>query len=366
MSKVVLVTGVTRDLGSRFARLVRGMPGVERVVGVDAVEPRHELDGVEFVLADIRNPMIAKVVASAGVDTVVHLSPAETPPTGYPGTAVSAKETNVIGTMQLLAACQKAPSIRTLVVRSTTAVYGASPRDPAIFEEDMEPRVPPTSGWAKDAVEVEGYVRGFARRRPDVAVSVLRFAPILGPTISSPMADYFGLALLPTVLGYDPRLQFLHEEDALDALRVAMAADQPGTYNIAADGVLLLSQAARRLGRPAVPVPSPAVGLVGQGLRRVGAADLSAEQVRLLTHGRVVDASRARERLGFVPRRTTAETFEDFVRGRGLRGLAAPERVGRLSDRIGSLLAAGAAQASARQAGAGQAGAGQARRSADG
>lgn len=336
--RVVLVTGVTRDLGSRFARLIRRAPGVERVIGVDAVEPRHELDGVEFVRADIRNPMIAKVVASAVVDTIVHLSPAETPPTGYPGTATSAKETNVIGTMQLLAACQKAPSVRNLVVRSTTAVYGASPRDPAIFEEDMEPRVPPSRGWAKDAVEVEGYVRGFARRRPDVPVTILRFAPILGPTISSPMSDYFQLALLPTVLGYDPRLQFLHEDDALGALRVAVGARAPGTYNIAADGVLTLSQAARRLGRPVVPVPSPAVGVVGQGLRRVGAANLSAEQVRLLTHGRVVDTTRARERLGFEPRRTSAETFEDFAAGRGLRGVLDPERIGRVPDRIASLL----------------------------
>ncbi|MDI2132909.1 NAD-dependent epimerase/dehydratase family protein [Yinghuangia seranimata] len=343
MAKVVLVTGVTRDLGSRFARMILRVPGVERVIGVDAVEPRYELDGVEFVHADIRNPMIAKVVASAAVDTVVHLSPAETPPAGYPAGAsakTSAKETNVIGTMQLLAACQKAPSIRKLVVRSTTAVYGASPRDPAIFEEDMEPRVPPSSGWAKDALEVEGYVRGFVRRRPDVAVTVLRFAPILGPTISSPMADYFSLTLLPTVLGYDPRLQFVHEDDVLASLRVATDGAQPGTYNIAADGILLLSQAARRLGRPVVPVPSPAVGLVGQGLRRIGAVDLSAEQVRLLTHGRVVDTARARERLGFVPRRTTAETFEDFVRGRGLRGLIGPERIGQVPDRIASLLLA--------------------------
>ncbi|UGQ09218.1 NAD-dependent epimerase/dehydratase family protein [Yinghuangia sp. ASG 101] len=338
MSKVVLVTGVTRDLGGRFARLILRAPGVERVIGVDAAEPRHELDGVEFVPADIRNPMIAKVIASAAVDTVVHMSPAETPPTGYPGTSTSAKETNVIGTMQLLAACQKAPSVRNLVVRSTTAVYGASPRDPAIFEEDMEPRVPPSRGWAKDAVEIEGYVRGFARRRPDVPVTVLRFAPILGPTIASPMADYFALPFLPTVLGYDPRLQFLHEDDALDALSVAVATHESGTYNIAAEGVLTLSQAARRLGRPVVPVPSRAIGVVGQGLRRVGAADLSAEQVRLLTHGRVVDTARARERLGFVPRRTTAEAFEDFARGRGLRGPLYPERVGQVPDRLASLL----------------------------
>jgi UDP-glucose 4-epimerase len=336
MGRVVLVTGVCADLGGRFAQSLLAEPGVGRVIGVDTVDPEYDVPGVDFVHADIRNPMIAKVVASAGVDTVVHLSPAEAPPVG--SGRVSMKETNVIGTMQLLAACQKAPSIRRLVVRSSTAVYGASPRDPAMFTEDLQPRVAPSSGWAKDAVEVEGYVRGFARRRPDVAVTTLRFAPLLGPTVDSPMGDYFQLPVLPTVFGYDPRLQFLHETDGMAALRLAMAAGQSGTYNIAGAGTLLLSQAARRLGRPAVPVPSPALGLVGTGLRRLGAVDLTAEQIRRLTHGRVVDTTLAREVLGFTPRYSTPETFQDFAAGRRLHGLLDTERIAQASNALASLL----------------------------
>ncbi|MFE3198679.1 NAD-dependent epimerase/dehydratase family protein [Embleya sp. NPDC055664] len=336
MGRVVLVTGVAGDPGAGFVRMIRDEPDVDRVIGVDMVAPVSEPAGVDFVLADIRNPMIAKVVASAAVDTVVHLSPSELPP--IRGGAVSIKETNVIGTMQLLAACQKAPSIRRLVVRSTTAVYGGSPRDPALFAEDTEPRVQPSAGWAKDAVEIEGYVRGFARRRPDVAVTVLRFAPLLGPRTDSPMGAYFALPVLPTLLGYDPRLQFVHEDDLREALRIAMLADRPGTYNIAAEGVLFLSQAARRLGRPVVPFPAAAVGLVNQGLRRAGSVHLSAEQVRLLTHGRVVDPARAREKLGFVAARSTAETFADYAEGRRSTGLLDPRRLAQVPDRLADLL----------------------------
>lgn len=124
------------------------------------------------------------------------------------------KEINVIGTMQLLAACQRSPSLRRLVVKSTSAVYGSSPRDPALFSEDLVGKVPPRSGWGKDSVEVEGYVRGFSRRRPDVDVVTLRLANLVGPAIRTPMTDYFGLPVIPTVLGFDPRLQFLHEDDA--------------------------------------------------------------------------------------------------------------------------------------------------------
>ena len=73
MGRVVLVTGVCRDLGGRFARLIAADPGVDRVIGVDVVPPRHDLGDVRFVRADIRNPVIAKVIAAEDVDTVVHL-----------------------------------------------------------------------------------------------------------------------------------------------------------------------------------------------------------------------------------------------------------------------------------------------------
>ena len=109
------------------------------------------------------------------------------------GGRATMKEINVIGTMQLLAACQKAPSVRKLVVKSSTAVYGSSPQDPAMFTEDLEPNALARSGYAKDSVEVEGYVRGFARRRPDVAVTTLRFANFVGPKVRHP-ADVVLLA----------------------------------------------------------------------------------------------------------------------------------------------------------------------------
>src|SRR5213595_418707 len=124
MARVVLVTGVSQDLGGRFARRIATDPQVGRVIGVDVVPPRQDLGAVRFVRADIRNPVIAKVIAGEDVDTVVHLSVIATP--SGAGGRTSMKEINVIGTMQLLAACQKAPSLQKLVVRSTTSVYGAS------------------------------------------------------------------------------------------------------------------------------------------------------------------------------------------------------------------------------------------------
>src|SRR5262245_61310808 len=129
--RVVLVTGVSRDLGRRFAVSMAGHPDVSRVIGVDVVPPGGDLGDISFVRADIRNPIIAKVIAKEDVDTVVHMSVIATP--GSTGGRHTMKELNVIGTMQLLAACQKAPSVQHLIVKSTTTMYGASNRDPAMF-----------------------------------------------------------------------------------------------------------------------------------------------------------------------------------------------------------------------------------------
>src|SRR3954470_885012 len=277
--KVVLVTGVSRDLGRRFARALADEPGVARVIGVDAVPPRGDIGAVSFIRADIRNPVIAKVIVKEDVDTVVHMSVISTP--GSAGGRNTMKELNVIGTMQLLAACQKAPGLRSLVVKSTTTVYGASSRDPAMFTEDMEPRRAPRAGYAKDVAEVEGYVRGFARRRPDVRVTLLRMANVIGPDVNSPLATYFRLPVIPTVLGHDARLQFLHDRDLLAVLRHATLADVAGTFNVAGDGILMLSQAIRRLQRPSVGLPPFAVGSLGSALRSARLADFSPEQLGL-------------------------------------------------------------------------------------
>ena len=337
--RVVLVTGASRHLGSRLAGVLAADPGIERVIGVDTVAPPPELEAAlgrtEFVRADIRNPLIAKVVAQAEVDTVVHMNVISTPRGAGGRTAM--KEINVIGTMQLLAACQKAPSMRRLVVKSTTAVYGSSPRDPALFTEDVEPRSLPRGGYTKDAVEVEGYARGFGRRRPDVALSLLRFTNLIGSSIETPLTRYLALPVVPTVLGFDPRLQLCHEDDAVDVLRRATLEDHPGTYNVGGAGVLLLSQALRRLGRPSVPVPWPAASLLARVVRSAGLLDFSGEQMRFLEHGRVADVSRLAAAFGDVAR-PTAQAFDDYAASHATASVA--RLVGTVEEGALDLLAA--------------------------
>ncbi|PZG37402.1 NAD-dependent dehydratase [Spongiactinospora gelatinilytica] len=342
MTRTVLVTGVARHIGARVASVLASDPGISRVIGVDTVPPPTPardggpapggvpLGRTEFVRVDLRSPDIAQVIAAADIDTVVHVDLMSAP-------RALMKEHNVIGTMQLLGACQRSPLIRRVVVRSTTEVYGSSARDPAVFTEDAEPPETPSHGFAKDAVEVEGYVRGFARRRPDVTVTTLRFADFMGPGVDSPLTRYFGRPVLPTVLGFDPRLQFVHVDDGVEVLRRVTMEDRPGTFNVAGDGVLLLSQCVRRAGRPTMPLPSPAFGVLGELAGRVGLADFSPEQIRLMCHGRAVDTTRLADELGWKPKFTTAAAFDDFLRslGRDADGGPLAALIGRIEEEFG-------------------------------
>jgi UDP-glucose 4-epimerase len=323
MARRILVTGAARSTGRRLVAALAEAPEVAAVFAVDHRQPPAPFPGkVEFLDTDLRSPALVKAVESAGIDTCVHLGVSAEPLAA--GGRPTMKERNVMGTMQLLAAAYHAPDLRRMVLKSTTAVYGAAPGDPAVWTEGM-PHDAPRHGFGKDAIQVEDYVRSFDRRRTDVTVTVLRLANQVGPTVDNPLTRYFELPVCPTVFGFDPRLQFLHEQDTVRVLlRAALGAAVHGTFNVAGDGVLLLSQAIRIAGKPPLPIPEPLVGSVAELLRRT--VDFSPEQVRFLQYGRVADTTAAREQLGFSPKWSSPQAFEDFAASR-LRKLVTHEQV---------------------------------------
>ncbi|WP_199430992.1 NAD-dependent epimerase/dehydratase family protein [Qaidamihabitans albus] len=342
-ANIVLVTGVGGELGGRLLARLGNDADLERVIGVDTSPPsravQQRMGHAEFVRADIRNPLIAKIITSARVDTVVHASTTCHP--AGPGRRMAIKEVNVIGTMRLLAACQRSPLVRKLVVKSTAAVYGASSRSPAVLTEDSELIPASANGYAKDAVEMEGYVRGLSRRRPDITVTMARLVNVIGPDVDTVLARYFALPVVPTVLGFDARIQLLHSADALAVLERATLHDRPGVFNVGADGVLTLSQAIRRAGRVELPVPRAAMPSIGRVLRGARVVDFSSDQVRLLNFGRVVDNTRLKETFGYTPRWSTREAFDDFVQGRGLRPLVDGDRAAGLASAVLTAAATG-------------------------
>ncbi|MFP5297730.1 MAG: NAD-dependent epimerase/dehydratase family protein [Actinomycetota bacterium] len=306
----ILITGVSRFLGLRLAKRLENDPSIEALVGVDLEEPRVPIRGLEFVRADIRNPMIARVLEATKVDTLVHTNIGSSP--GVLGGRSQMKENNVIGTMQLLAAAQRADRIKKVIVKSSTAVYGSRAGEPSVIPEDYASREVDLGGYGKDCAEAEQYARDFGRRRSDVDLVILRTQNVIGPTVSTSMTRYFSLPVVPTALGFDPRLQFLHEEDAVEALYLSVMGEATGIFNIASEGVVYLSQALRVLGKPFVPMLLPAAQTTASLLRQFNLIDFPTDQLKLILLGRVVSTLRAQERLGYTPRYTSLGALKDF------------------------------------------------------
>ena len=143
---------------------------------------------------------------------------------------------------------------------------------------------------------------------------------MLGPRINTRMGSYLALPIVPTVIGFQPRLQFLHEEDALAAMEHVTLAGKTGTFNISGDGVITLTQAIRRVGHVELPVPGGLLAPITGVFQDLRSAKLRTSQNDYLTYGRVLDTTRMRTELGFEPKYTTTETVDDFI----ARGDTAP------------------------------------------
>ena len=307
----VLITGVSTFLGLRLAKRLENDDSVEHLVGVDLHEPPIPVEGMEFIRVDIRNPLVSRVLEATKIDTLVHTNVASSP--ARVGGRSQMKENNVIGTMQLLAAAQRAERINKVIMKSSTAVYGYGPGEPSILTEDHAARQVDLRGYGKDCAEAEQYVRDFGRRRPDVDLTILRTQNVVGPTARTSITQFLGLPVIPSALGFDPRLQFLHEEDAVEALFQAIDTDDAsGIFNIAGDGIVYLSKAARLLGKVQVPIFLPAAQMTATILRRLGRVDFPTDQLNLIVYGRVVSTERARQKLGFSPRFTSEDALLDF------------------------------------------------------
>ena len=302
-SKRILVTGLSTHWGGRLAQALESDPEVETVIGVDRRPPKVELQRTEFVEVADSHTLIRRIVEAAEIDTVVDTRLVVD---GTVTTPQRAHENNVIGTMNVLATCQ---GIKKLVFKSSAHYYGCEQDDPAFFTEAMTRAHPPRTRLEKDIYEAESAVEDFRHRNPDTIVTVLRFANGLGSGRPSSHARLLDLPVVPAILGFDPRCQFIHDDDMAAALEHAVRHDIDGIYNAAADGVLVLSEVAGLLGKPLAPVLAPfGTGLSAALLRRAG-VPLTAELERLLRFGRAVDNRRLKA-TGFRYRYTTRETVQ--------------------------------------------------------
>jgi UDP-glucose 4-epimerase len=283
----VLVTGLASYWGGRLAQALESFPEIEVIIGVDPHEPTRELERTEYVKVGTQHSLIQRIVKAAEIDTVIDTRLIVD---AIATSRADAHENNIIGTLNILAACTGAGSpVRRLIIKSSAHWYGCEQDDPAFFTEEMSRRHPPRTPIERDIVEAEAAVADFAETRPDVTVTVLRFANVLGPSVDTSHVRMFSLPMVPMILGFDPRYQFVNEDDVVHALEHAAINDLPGTYNVGADGVLALSEVIGLLGKRPLPVLPPwGTGLVVGPLRRLGLR-VPEEMLNQMRFGRGLD-----------------------------------------------------------------------------
>lgn len=305
-SKRVLVTGVSTYWGGLLAEALEGYKSIEAIIGVDSKDPIRELARTEFVKVSNQHSLLRRIVEAAEIDTVIDSRIVSDSLMKSPR---AAHENNVIGTMNILAACSTPSPVRKLVFKSSAHFYGCEQGDPAFFTEEMKRQGRPKTAIESDTVEAETAVREFALKNPHINVSIIRFTNVLGPQVKNSHMRLFSLPVIPCIFGFDPRYQFIHEDDVVEVLKHMVLNELPGIYNAGADGVLALSEIASLLDKQLLPVLPPKGTFSALApLRRLGIG-IPLEMIHQLRFGRAVDNRRLKA-TGFRFRYTTRETVE--------------------------------------------------------
>ena len=310
----VVVTGGSGFFGERLVRalLARG----DRDVVVFDLVPPADLPEVKHRFLDLNLPFadgsLFKLLMEEKPDVIVHLAQLRSPSrqTTY------AHELNSIGALHVFAAAGEAKVPR-ILLGSTSLVYGARGDNPNFLTEDHPLRPDPEDRFVRDFVEAETHARSHVRRIPESRVQILRFVPLLSAEVRDYRTRLFAAPFSWQLMGYDPLLQALHPDDAVDALMRAL--DRPeaqGVFNIAPEGVVPLSTVRLLFGSLGIPVPHPlgyalyeATWLAGVGLM----PGVHADYFRYLC---VVDDAKARRILGFSAKHTTLEVVLETARAR--------------------------------------------------
>jgi UDP-glucose 4-epimerase len=318
MSRRVLITGLSTYWGGRLAQQLESDDGIDALIGVSTEDPRLALERTEFVRVGIQHALLRRIVHAAEIDTVVDtrliVDSIMAPPR-------VAHEQNVIGTMNILAACGGPDSpVRKVVFKSSAHYYGCERDDPSFFTEEMQRPHPTRTRLESDIVEADDSVQEFARRNSEVTVTTLRFCNGLGPDLETSHSRLLGLPAVPGILGFDPRYQFIHEDDIVGALHHAVVNDAPGIHNAAPDGVLALTEIASLLGKPFAPLLPPwGTGLAARATRLLG-LEIPDEVRRQLRYGRGLD-NRKLKQSGYRFSLTTRETIQAFAAALRLKPL---------------------------------------------
>jgi UDP-glucose 4-epimerase len=305
----MLITGINGRLAGLIAGVLARQSDL-RVIGIDRMPPEHAIAGVEFFRSDMRGRSLHTLLQATAAEVVLHLAQVGEEQT-VPSHEVAVRG-NVLATMELLGACV-AVGVRRVVLRSSTLVYGARHNLPLFVGESTPLHTTGAGDLPHDYVEVERFADDFSDKHPDLAITTLRCAWLVGAAVSSPLARYLRQRTPLTILGFDPLIQVLHPDDAaLAFVLAALTPDAAGAFNLAADAPLTLAHAIRLAGGQPLPLAGPLVRPASRigGVLQVGALP---GDPAFLRYPCVAATQRAHDLLGWTPQHSAEDALRELV-----------------------------------------------------
>ncbi|HVL65193.1 MAG TPA: NAD-dependent epimerase/dehydratase family protein [Actinomycetota bacterium] len=331
-AKTIAVTGCAGYVGTRLVERLCADPAVERVVGLDVVQPSISHPKLVFDSVDVRSDALGARLT--GVDVVVHLAFIMDPIKDD----TRMRDVNVNGSQNVFRAAGQA-GVRKIVYTSSGTVYGAHPDNEVPLTESSPLRANLDFSYAAHKLEVEYVLREFAEEFPAVALAVFRPCLVFGPRIDNAWSRLLEMPVLVGVRGHRPPFQFVHEDDVADALAFAACGDLEGTYNLGPSDWTTADEVIEMLGRRVVDLPEPAAFALAERMWGAGLSDAPAGILHYVMYPWVVSSDRLRD-AGFTVSRSSREAFEE-----ALPQIRAHVRIGRSRVRKGDLLKGAAAGA---------------------
>ena len=305
----IAITGASGYIAGRLIASLEHDDSVERILTMDIRPPPMQFSSkVAFHQQDISDSM-SKLFNNEGIDSVVHLAYVLNP--GHNRDA--ARRVNVSGTANLLDACAQA-NVKHLLYLSSTSLYGPHPDNPTFLTEESPVRPVEGFQYSEDKVLAELLINDYVAKNPDFTAAIVRACPVMGPNADNFIARAFLKPVLVGVRGCDPPMQFLHEDDLVEALLLCLTKRTSGLYNLAGEGTIRWSEMVEMMGKRLISLqPALLSGLTGLAWKLRLQSDAPAVGINFIRYRLTASIDKIRQDLGFEPRHTSREAWEAFV-----------------------------------------------------
>ncbi|MBI2083534.1 MAG: NAD-dependent epimerase/dehydratase family protein [Deltaproteobacteria bacterium] len=322
--KTIVLTGTAGFYGSSLLRELEKDPRYPNIIAIDCRKPPFELKKTRFYRMSLTETLadskLVDLLKNEEIDTFIHMAFPYSPPHNLE----AVHDLVSVGTMYILNCCA-ALKVRKIIMSSTTEVYGAHPSNPNFLSEDYERRGGYKSRFLRDKIEAENQFLAFAKKHPETIVTILRPCTTLGPNVRNYKTTFLQRSVLMRVMGYDPLVQFVHEDDVMRAFKLILENDCPGVYNIVGEGVLPISRVLKIAGKLSLPIPSPLLYPFVQLMWYAGIFAAPSSRLDFLKYLSVADGERAKK-IGFKPKYSSKDALLSFLGAQRVKNVRLLER----------------------------------------